>query len=490
MRTDLLDYFVWQRTEGLDAPFAQDESTALTYREFSQLVSAYARFFAGHGVGERDVVAVHLSNRVEFLIAVMAAWSLRAIATPVNPVLAPGELEHQLGDSAALLVVTESPATIRGLTVSPTVVDVVECPRSGDELPTARPAPEDTALLVYTSGSTGRPKGVELTHANLQHMTRALVEHVGAGSDEHCLLVLPLFHVNAICVSFLLPASVGGRLTLLRRFKPETFLDAIERHRPTYFSAVPAIFATLADTPGAESRDFGSLRRAICGAAPVSRELLDRVTGVLGIPVVEGYGLTEGTCASTCNPPGGLIKAGTVGIALPGISVKVVDQDGGELPVGHAGEVMISGPTVMKGYLGLPGTTADTIEDGWLHTGDVGKFDADGYLTLVDRIKDMIIRGGENLYPKEIENALASHPAVLECAVVGAPHQTYGEIPVAYVVTYANTELTEDELLEAARDRITKIKLPAAIHFVDELPRNPVGKIDKPSLRRVAAAGS
>ncbi|GAA1054058.1 class I adenylate-forming enzyme family protein [Dietzia natronolimnaea] len=487
MHTDLLGYFVWNRTEGLDSPFARDESTALTYREFSQLVAAYARILTSHGVGERDVVAVHLSNRVEFLVAVMAAWSLRAVATPVNPVLAPAELEHQLGDSNTLVVVTESPDAIRALTVSPTVLDVAECPTTGETMPTATCTPEDTALLVYTSGSTGRPKGVELTHANLEHMTRALAEHVDARPDEHCLLVLPLFHVNAICVSFLLPAAVGGRLTLLRRFRPVAFLDAIEEHRPTYFSAVPAIFATLADTPGAENRDFSCLRRAICGAAPVSRELLDRVTGVLGIPVVEGYGLTEGTCASTCNPPGGPIKAGTVGIPLPGISVKVVDHDGGELPVGHAGEVMISGPTVMKGYLGMPDATAETIEDGWLHTGDVGRFDADGYLTLVDRIKDMIIRGGENLYPKEIENALATHPAVLECAVVGAPHQTYGEIPVAYVVTYADTDVTEDDLLEAARDRITKIKLPAAIHFVDELPRNPVGKIDKPSLRRVAA---
>lgn len=488
MRTELPAYLVWQRTEGLDAPFAADESADLTYREFSQLTQAYAEVFAANGVGVGDVVAVHLSNRVELLVAMMAAWSLRAITTPVNPELTGAELRHQLHDSGTTLVVTEAPESIPELPAEPVVIHVDDLPTSGSDIPTANCDPADTALLIYTSGSTGTPKGVELTHHNLTHMTGSLVEFLGAESGEHCLLVLPLFHVNAIVVSFLLPTAIGGRLTIQRRFHPGRFLDAIETHRPTYFSAVPAIFAALADTPGIEQRDLSSIQRAICGAAPVSRELLDKISSILGCPVVEGYGLTEGTCASTCNPIDGPVKAGTVGVALPGVSVKVVDESGAEQPVGQPGEVVISGPTVMKGYLGMPEATAETIRDGWLHTGDVGKFDDDGYLTLVDRIKDMIIRGGENLYPKEIENALAAHPAVLECAVVGAPHQSLGEIPVAYVVTYGGADLTEEELLEVARERITKIKLPAFVHFVDELPRNPVGKIDKPSLRREAAA--
>lgn len=488
MKTELPAYLVWQRTEGLDAPFAADESTGLTYREFSRLTHAYAEVFAANGVDVGDVVAVHLSNRVELLVAMMAAWSLRAITTPVNPELTGAELRHQLHDSGTALVVTEALESIPELPAEPVVIHVDDLPTSGSDIPTAICDPADTALLIYTSGSTGTPKGVELTHRNLTHMTGSLVEFLGAGRGEHCLLVLPLFHVNAIVVSFLLPTAIGGRLTIQRRFHPGTFLDAIETHRPTYFSAVPAIFAALADTPGIDQRDLSSIQRAICGAAPVSRELLDKISSILGCPVVEGYGLTEGTCASTCNPIDGPVKAGTVGVALPGVNVKVVDESGDDQPVGQPGEVVISGPTVMKGYLGMPEVTAETIRDGWLHTGDVGKFDEDGYLTLVDRIKDMIIRGGENLYPKEIENALSAHPAVLECAVVGAPHPRLGEIPVAYVVTYGGTDLAEEELLEAARERITKIKLPAFIHFVDELPRNPVGKIDKPSLRREAAA--
>ncbi len=322
-----------------------------------------------------------------------------------------------------------------------------------------------------------------LTHDNLQFMSSSLAEHLSLTPDDHCLLILPLFHVNAICVSFLAPMLTGGQLSVTGRFSPARFCDDVARLRPTYFSAVPTIYALLASQPDEIVTDTSSLRFAVCGAAPISKELLDRAEQRFGLVIVEGYGLTEGTCASACNPPAGVRKLGSVGPALPKQTLAIMDDSGALLPPGSVGEVVVRGANVMHGYLGRPEETERTIVDGWLHTGDVGRLDEDGYLTLVDRVKDMIIRGGENIYPKEIENALATHDGVLEAAVVGAPNEVYGEVPVAYVVTYPDSPVTEDQLTEHLRDRLTKVKLPVAIHIVDALPRNPVGKIDKPGLR-------
>lgn len=216
----------------------------------------------------------------------------------------------------------------------------------------------------------------------------------------------------------------------------------------------------------------------------LSKELLTATEQRFGIGLIEGYGLTEGTCASTANPPDGPRKVGTVGVALPGQRVAIMSSDGSLMPTGERGEVVIQGANVMQGYLNRPEATAKALGDGWLHTGDVGILDDDGYLRIVDRTKDMIIRGGENIYPKEIETVLHGHPAVLEAAVVGGPHPMYGEVPVAYVTTYPKAELDVDELYMLCRSQLTKIKVPVAIHVVDAIPKNPVGKADKLALRR------
>ncbi|GAA4394951.1 hypothetical protein GCM10023147_27550 [Tsukamurella soli] len=345
------------------------------------------------------------------------------------------------------------------------------------------PTAGDDALVIYTSGSTGRPKGVRLSHGNLHFMSATLAQHLSLTERDHALLILPLFHVNAICVSLLAPLVVGGRLSITGRFSVSRFFADVEQLAPTYFSAVPTIYALLVSRGAPSSAAVASLRFAICGAAPISRELLDRVESAFGIPIIEGYGLTEGTCVSACNPLDGVRKPGTVGPALRGEVVRIVDPAGDPVPQGERGEVVIAGPNVMQGYLRRPEATAETVIDGWLHTGDVGILDEDGYLSIVDRIKDMIIRGGENLYPKEIESALATHTAVLECAVVGAPDEVYGEVPVAYVVAYPGTAPTGDELATHLVERLARIKRPAAIHVVEQLPRNAVGKIDKRALR-------
>ncbi|WP_072690251.1 class I adenylate-forming enzyme family protein [Rhodococcus marinonascens] len=478
-----IGYFAWDlASERGDAPCLRDDRLHLSYQQFAERVDAFAAQLSEKGVGRGDVVAIMLPNRAELLVALMASWRIGAAATPVNPTFTANEAEYQIDDAAAVLVVNEgSDAPSAG---RPTIaVDEMASTSRAGWTPNGTPGGDDLALLIYTSGSTGRPKGVMLSHDNLQFMSSSMAQHLSLTPEDHCLLILPLFHVNAICVSFLSPMLTSGQLSVTGRFSPARFFDDVARLRPTYFSAVPTIYALLASQPDATTSDLSSLRFAVCGAAPISKELLDRAEQRFGLVIVEGYGLTEGTCASACNPPDGVRKLGTVGPALPGQTLAIVDEAGSPLPAGTAGEVVIRGANVMRGYLGRPDETERTIVDGWLHTGDVGKLDEDGYLTLVDRIKDMIIRGGENIYPKEIENALATHDGVLEAAVIGAPHEVYGEVPVAYVVAYPDAQVTGDNLAAHLVSRLTKVKLPVAIHIVDALPRNPVGKIDKPGLR-------
>ena len=453
-------------------PCLADDTTTLDNAAFAARVRAAASVLHKHGVRPGDVVAVVLPNRVELVVTLFAAWRLGASVTPVNPALTDDEARYQLNDAGARVVVGDTALA---------TVDVAELADGGED-PGLHAAEDPLALLIYTSGTTGRPKGVMLSHANIRAMTSMIIAGLDLGPHDHSLLILPLFHVTGIVVSVLSPLLAGGRATVAGRFRAETFFEVVERVRPTYFSAVPAIYAMLTSLPADTHPDLSSLRLVVCGAAPMPAELIARFEQRFGVPIVEGYGLSEGTCASTMNPVAGPRKPGTVGRPLPGQQVALMDADGRF--VDGPGEVVVKGPNVMRGYLNRPAETAATIVDGWLHTGDVGRFDEDGYLVLVDRIKDMIIRGGENLYPKEIENALHAHPAVLEAAVVGAPHPVLGEVPVASVALHAGAHVTVEKLLAHCRQRLAKIKIPTRLTIVDALPKNAVGKIDKPALRR------
>ncbi|MFY2862002.1 class I adenylate-forming enzyme family protein [Mycobacterium sp. THU-M104] len=460
---------------------ADEYNGQLTNARLLQRVENAAARLAQAGVRAGDVVAVKLPNRVELVVALFAAWRLGAAATPVNPFLTSTEVDYQLGDAAARVVVCDDAATPDS---GCAVVGMAELSEpAGPATGSVVVSDHAVALLVYTSGTTGRPKGVELTHANIMAMAQSMIEFVGMSADSHSLLVLPLFHVNGIVVSILAPLLAGGQATVAGRFNPTTFFDIVEQVRPTTFSAVPTIYGKLAALPSEVVPDTSSLRYAVCGAAPMPIELIRRFEQRYNVPIIEGYGLSEGTCASTSNPLDGVRKPGTVGLALPGIQVAVMDEHGKLVADGSPGEVVIQGPTVMRGYLNRPVETAKTIVDGWLHTGDIGVLDADGYLTLVDRAKDMIIRGGENIYPKEIESVLYSHPAVHETGVVGRPDPVYGEVPVAFVSLRGDADVTPDGLREHLQVRLAKYKLPADIIVVDDLPKNPVGKIDKPGLR-------
>ncbi|MFR9749513.1 class I adenylate-forming enzyme family protein [Nocardia sp. 004] len=456
-----------------------DDREQLDNRTFAQRVRATAAVLYEHGVREGDVVALVLPNRIEFIVILFAAWRLGAAVTPVKPESTSEEVRYQVTDCSAKVVVTEQDG-------APGTLDMSEVAGTGSDAATPEAVavdPAAPALIIYTSGTTGQPKGVVLDHSNVAAMCEMIIGAMALDDTDHCLLILPLFHVNGIVVSVLSPLLAGGRTTIAGRFSASTFFDVVEKVRPTYFSAVPAIYAMLVAQPTSLTPDTSSLRRVICGAAPMPAELITRFETRFGVPVVEGYGLSEGTCASTLNPPGGPRKPGTVGLPLPGQTVAIMNAEGALLDDGTAGEVVIRGANVMRGYLGRPEATAQTVVDGWLHTGDIGYFDPDGYLVLVDRIKDMIIRGGENIYPKEIENVLHTHPSVLEAAVIGAPDPVLGEVPVARVVRMPGTRVDAAELTEHCQKSLTRIKVPVSIELVEALPRNPIGKIDKRKLR-------
>ena len=477
-------YLPWERLDERGTrPCVRDDRMALTYTELAERVDSFAAQLADRGIGRGDVIAVMLPNRVELLVALMAAWRLGAAATPINPVFTQTEAAYQIDDAGSTLVVNEGPdAPTAGRPVIH--ADAISTAPADDAGTFDGPAADDLALLIYTSGSTGRPKGVELTHANLRFMAESLAERLALTADDHCLLILPLFHVNAICVSVLAPMVRDAQVSVTGRFSPQRFFDDVTRLRPTYFSAVPTIYALLVSRADEFTPDFSSLRFAVCGAAPISAELLDPCRAALRAADHRGLRAHRMHLRGDDQPARRPAQAGhRRHRAARRAGRRGRTSPVRPLPAGEAGEVVISGPNVMRGYLGRAQETAATIVEGWLHTGDVGRLDDDGYLTLVDRIKDMIIRGGENIYPKEIENALATHPVVLEAAVIGRPDATYGELPVAFVQTYPGAQVTADDLIEHLRPQLTKIKLPVAVHLVEALPRNPVGKIDKPALR-------
>jgi long-chain acyl-CoA synthetase len=361
-----------------------DECQALDNAGFAEKVRAAAALFDAAGLGPGGVLAVVLPNRVELITTMFAAWRLGAAVIPVNPALTEQEARHQIGDAGAGLVVADddSAAVLRD---GPYLV--IRMHEMAAAVPPAVPPapvadPGALALLIYTSGTTGQPKGIMLDHANISATAQVIIDWFDLDAATRSLLVLPLFRANSIMVSVVSPLLAGGSAFVAERFQAARFWDTVEQVRPTFSVAEPAIFALLASRPGTQP-DTRSLRFVICGAAPMPHRLIGEFEDRFGVPIVAGYGPSECTVVCTLNPLHGVRKAGSVGLPMPGIDVGVVDETGRRLPAGQPGEVVVRGPNVMRGYLRRPEESGLVLRGGWLHTGDVGQFDDDGYLTLI-----------------------------------------------------------------------------------------------------------
>ncbi|MFP4476619.1 MAG: long-chain-fatty-acid--CoA ligase [Desulfatibacillaceae bacterium] len=490
-----------------DRPFLQFDEETVTYNEFGRRVNMMANELKKMGIGKGNFVHVLVQNSPETLVAYYAIIKIGAVAGPINGWWKAREVEYLLNDSQGKVLIIEDQyldilEEIRGNCPHlETVIVVGECPE-GDYIPwdslmdgaddtpvECKADPEDTAYIFYTSGTTGNPKGVLLSHKNLFADVNGATEHLKLEEGMVVLIFLPLFHVNAmLSIAFSL---VNGFTVVLRRaFSAGEFWEVVDRYKVNFWSAVPAVYQILLKDPGRQQYDLSSLQFGICGAAPLSPETFNQFQETFGIPIVEGYGLTEATCVSTMNPRDGVKKVGSIGIPLPGQEVRLLDELGNEVPTGEPGEICIGGDVVMKGYYNRPEETARTIIDGWLHTGDVGVKDQDGYIFIVDRIKDMIIRGGENIYPLEIDNTLAAHPKILEAATVGVPDDTMGEEVKVYVIPSDET-LTEEEVIDYCRENLAGFKVPKYVELLtdEDFPRSPIGKVLKKELREWARKG-
>lgn len=464
----------------------------LSYAEYRDAVGAFAAEFAGLS-GQR--VALLLGNSIDLVVATLAVQAAGAVVVPLNPMTTAHELEPILADAAPAMLIHGADAAgwvlqlvaRQGIGRTLAVGAGARRLASGHGALPPLPDPDTLSTLQYTGGTTGRAKGVELTH-------RAVAVNVSQREGllptrpdcERVLTITPLFHVYATAMCLYLAAYCRGCLVILPRYHPRLVLDAIAQERITLFSGSPTIFSGLLGFDGFTGTDFSSLRVCFSGASALSPELLRRWEAATGAPVCEGFGQTETGPVLAFNPLEGPRRPGSVGIAVPGTSLRIVDAVAGTtiLGVGEIGEVCASGPALMRGYRNLPEQTAETLRNGWLHTGDIGWLDADGYLTICDRKKDMAIVSGFNVYPREIEDALFLHNAVAEAAVIGVSDAHRGEVLHAAVVFRTGQVASDDELRVHLVGLLAAYKLPSRFVVLDMLPKTAIGKIDKQVLRK------
>jgi len=482
-----------------DRPFVRFKERAMTYGEFDARTDQLASGLADLDVTDGDVVSVFLPNCLEFLETWWAILKAGGVLGPVNPAYVGPEAAYVIAHSGAVAVVTDE----RGVGVLAPVRDelgnlgrvicidegagdlslAAVAERGADQpIPTPDCGLDDLASILYTSGTTGKPKGAMLTHRNLLVNATQGAELVPLGAGDRVGMLLPLFHANAQVVTCLIPMMIRCEVVMWERFSASTFWETVEQLQPATISAVPTILAAVLNAPNAPGPE-NPLRYIICGAAPLSVDLLEAFETKFGIRILEGYGLTETGCISSINPFYGARKAGSIGLPIRGQTMQIVGEDGAQVANGDYGEIIIRGPNVMPGYFDNESATAESIRDGWLYTGDIGYVDDDGYFFIVDRTKDMIIRGGENIYPREIEEVIYQHEGVLEVAVIGLPHEIRGEEVLAVVAPVDGYELDTAQLSAFVAERLAKYKLPARIELRDELPKTPTGKISKGPLR-------
>lgn len=469
-----------------------DEAT-LTYAELDVLSARAAGFLRERGIGPGDRVGLMLPNVPLFAALYYGVLRLGAAVVPMNPLLKEREVAYYLGNSGAGLILaapdTADEACPGANEAGATIVLVDEAfeSRLADTEPldpVIGRAGDDTAVILYTSGTTGQPKGAELTHANLGHNIDVTAESLlSASADDVVFGGLPLFHVFGQTCGLNLAIKVGATLTLLPRFDATKALEVLARDRVTVLEGVPTMFTALARHPERAAYDVSALRVSVTGGAAMPVEVLHAFEEAFGCKVLEGYGLSETSPIACFNHPGAERKAGSIGTPIRGVEMRLVDDAGHPVADGEVGEICVRGHNVMKGYWAKPEATADAIRDGWFFTGDLARRDSDGYYFIVDRKKDLIIRGGYNVYPREIEEVLHEHPAVLEVAVVGIPHEELGEEIAAAVALRPDAAASAEELRAFVRDRVAAYKYPRHVVVVDALPKGPTGKILKREVR-------
>jgi long-chain acyl-CoA synthetase len=463
-------------------------ATTISYSELDERSARAAAMLRAEGLQSGDRVALMLPNVPEFVVLYYGILRAGGIVVPMNPLLKTRETAYHLADSGATLLfewhaapgegaLGAAKAGVRHVAVEPDSFAAL----LADHEPLPQPAPvsgDDIAVLLYTSGTTGRPKGAALTHAGLRHNTDVITTHVEPFTPEDALVgCLPLFHIFGQTCTMNAAIHSGATLILIPRFDPQTVLNTIAEHGATVFEGVPTMYVALLNHPS--EADLSSLRVCISAGASLPVEVLHGFERRFGCAVLEGYGLSETSPTVSFNHHDRPRKPGSIGTPIHDVEVRLLTDDGHDVARGEVGEIAVRGPGVMKGYWNRPEETAAAIPDGWLRTGDLAREDQDGYLYIVDRKKDLIIRGGYNIYPREIEEVLHEHPAVALAAVIGVPDERLGEEVAAAVVLRAEKTATPDELREFTKERLAAYKYPRRIWLADALPLGPSGKVLK-----------
>jgi long-chain acyl-CoA synthetase len=487
--------------------FSEPDSRRFTYAEFDAAVNRAAALLAAHAVSKGDVVSLLMPNSAEYIIAYFACWKLGALAGPVNSLLKEDETAFVMNNSEtkAILVHSEFKPRIESIRRElPYLKSVIEFDdeavatrefRQEDQKQGGQDArapsinKDDDAIIIYTSGTTGKPKGCLLTHGNVIANARQISNWLSFTEKDRLLTIMPLFHMNAVSVTTMSALYAGGSTVISPKFSASQFWKIISDYQVASFGSVATMLSILLSThPDGvpEGLKTAQLRFAMCGSAPVPAEIIKKFEETFNCPVVEGYGLSESTCRSTFNPPDERRRPGSCGLPI-GNEMKVVDDNDHDVPDGELGEIVLRGENILKGYFKSPKATQAAFRNGWFHTGDVGYRDKDGFFYIVDRKSDMIIRGGENIYPREIDEVLYQHPAVAAAATIGVPDDLYGEEVAAFIVLKDGLKVSEEELINYCTERVADYKCPKSIRIVAEIPKGPTGKLLKRELARIYA---
>lgn len=478
------------------------EDRDITYRELDEGANRVANGLIALGLKGGDRVAIHVDNRPDFIVILLGAMRAGVTLVPANVMYTADEIDHIVTDSGARVIFILSEFSgkldkvntenilkvieVGGVTNNGAVSLETFMSDSSADRPTVEKDPDEVAIIQYTSGTTGKPKGAMVSHGNILAVLKNTTDLPGSLElieEDISVLVLPLFHAYALdlCInrSFL---SVQTMI-LMGRFDAEKIFAAIEKYKATIFYGAPPMYNAFVNTPGLDKHDTSSLRGAFSGAAPLPVVILERFKELTGVEISEGYGLSETAPTLSTNMAGPINKPGSVGPPIREVKIRLVDDEDHDVAPGEVGEVIAQGPNVFKGYWNREEETAEAMRGGWFHTGDMGRFDEDGYLYIVDRKKDMVVVSGYNVYPIEIENVILRHPKIMDCAVIGVPDEYQGESVKAVVVLKPGEQMDGEELGSYCREHLAAFKVPKQVVFRDDLPKNPTGKVLKRVLR-------